>query len=175
MGFDIFAAGTGTFHYSRKGCEDGSGFELIKMVSALQSLDAKSINHFNISGKGAEIDIAAPGIADLEISLAKIEMLHNLSNAVCLLAMNPNASEGWIALNATEINWFSPNKARGATYTFSTDGSPAADLISAIGPCLTDTNMTNFGVLMQLSVALTKYVNAIDDSTAPKISISLTN
>lgn len=61
MGFDIFAAGANDFYYKRNGCEDGSTFELMKIISALQGLDFKSLSHFNISAKGAEIDIAAPG------------------------------------------------------------------------------------------------------------------
>lgn len=109
------------------------------------------------------------------ISLATTEMLHNLSNAVCLLAMNPNAGDGWIYVNATQVNWFLPNKAGTAKYRFSLDGSPSADFISAIKNCLVETEMTNFGVLQHLSVVLTKLQQHIDDSMTPKISITLTN
>lgn len=175
MGFDIFASGTNNFYYKRDGCEDGSTFELMKIISALQGLDFKSLSHFNISAKGAEIDIAAPGITDLMISLATTEMLHNLSNAVCLLAMNPNAGDGWIYVNSTQVNLILPNKAGAGKYRFSLDGAPSAEFISTIKSCLTETDMTNFGVLQHLSVVLTKFEQQIDESMTPKISISLTN
>ena len=175
MGFDIFAAGTNNFHYKKDGCEDGSTLELMKIISALQSIDAKSLEHFNITSTGANIDIEAPGITDLMISLAQREMLHNISNAVCLLAMNPNASDGWIYVNATQVNLILPNKMGAAKYGFSPGDSPAAEFVSTIKHCLIETDMTNFGVLMQLSSVLTRFVNNIDDSITPKISITLTN
>ena len=175
MGFDIFAAGSGDFHYSRKGCEDGSTFEAMKVITCLQSLDVRSLAHAGITGTGAYIDYKAPGITDLMIALAEREMLHNLSNAVCLLAMNPNAGDGWIYISATEENTFWANTVRAAKYSFSPGDSPAAEFVSAIKNCLKDTDLTNFGVLQHLSVVLTKFVNHIDDSMTPMINISLTN
>lgn len=175
MGFDIFAAGTDNFHYKREGCEDGSTFEAMKIITILQGLDVSSLAHLGITGTGGYIDYKAPGITDLMIALAEREMLHNLSNAVCLLAMNPNAGDGWIYVNATEENTFFPNVSRAATYNFSPCDSPAAEFISAIKNCLKDTDLTNFGVLQHMSVVLTRFANHIDDSMTPKISITLTN
>lgn len=175
MGFDIFAAGTNNFHYKRSGCEDGSTFEVMKVITCLQSLDVRSLAHAGITGTGAVIDYAAPGITDLVIALAEREMLHNLSNAVCLLAMNPNASDGWIYVNATEENTFWANTVRAGKYSFSPCDSPAAEFVSAIKNCLKDTDLTNFGVLQHLAVVLTRFEQHIDDSMTPKISITLTN
>jgi hypothetical protein len=174
MGFNIFVAGADDFHYSRNGCEDGSTFELIKVVSALQGLDFQSKAHLGITGTGAAIDIAAPGIADLMIALATREMLHNLSNAVCFLAMNSNSSDGWIYVNATEKNTLWADTVRSAKYTFSPGDSPGAEFISRIGSCLKDTDLDNFGVLQYLSIVISRFSNHIDVSTTPKISISLT-
>jgi hypothetical protein len=175
MGFDIFAAGVNNFQYKRDGCEDGSTFEVMKVITCLQSLDVQSFAHAGITGTGAVIDYAAPGITDLMISLATTEMLHNLSNAVCLLAMNPNASDGWIKVNAFQVNLILPNKSCGASYRFSPGDSPAAEFVSAIKNCLILTDLTNFGVLQHLSVILTRFEQHIDDTMTPKISITLTN
>lgn len=175
MGFDIFAAGTNNFHYKREGCEDGSTFEAMKVITCLQGLDIQSLAHAGITGTGAAIDYVAPGITDLMISLAEREMLHNLSNAVCLLAMNPNTSDGWISVNAYQVNLILPNKSCGATYGFSPCDSPAAEFIDTIKNCLKKTDLTNFGVLQHLSVLLTRFEQHIDDSMTPKLSITLTN
>ena len=175
MGFDIFATGTDKFHYERNGCEDGSTFEFIKVVTILQGLDATSTGTIAITGVGGAIDYVAPGITDLMIALATQEMLHNLSNAVCFLAMNSNSSDGWIYVHATETNTFWADTVRSAKYKFSPGDSPGAEFVSAIGRCLKDTDLDNFGVLQHLSIVLSRYSNHIDDSMTPKISISLTN
>lgn len=175
MSFDIFAAGTDKFHYERNGCEDGSTFEFIKVVTILQGLDVSSIGKGAISGTGGAIDYAAPGITDVMIALATQEMLHNLSNAVCFLAMNSNSSDGWIYVHATETNTFWVDTVRSGTYRFSPGDSPGAEFVSAIGRCLKDTGLDNFGVLQLLSIVLSRFSNHIDDSMTPKISISLTN
>jgi hypothetical protein len=107
------------------------------------------------------------------IALATREMLHNLSNAVCFLAMK-NTSDGWIYVNATEKNTLWADTCRSATYKFSPGDSPGAEFVKKIGPCLKDTDLDNFGVLQHLSIALSRYSNHIDDSATPKISISLT-
>lgn len=175
MGFDIFAAGTDNFHYARNGCEDGSTFDVMKIITILQSLDVQSLAHLGITGTGGVVDYYAPGITDLMIALAEREMAHNISNAVCILAMNPNASDGWIYVNATEVNTFWTNTSRAGKYSFSPGDSPGAEFVSAIKNCLKDTDLTNFGVLQHLSVILTRFSQHIDDSMTPKISITLTN
>jgi hypothetical protein len=175
MGFDISAGGTNNFHYKRNGCEDGSTFEFIKVITILQSLDIQSAAHLGITGTGGYIDYKAPGITDVMISLATMEMLHNLSNAVCFLAMNPHSSDGYIFLNATEKNTFWADTNRNAKYSFSPGDSPAAEFVNAIKNCLKDTGLDNFGVLQHLSIALSKFNDCIDDSMSPQIMISLTN
>jgi hypothetical protein len=175
MGFDIFAAGSGDFYYKREGCEDGSTLNAMKIIAILKELDTKTLLRFGISKEKGIIDEASPGITDLMIALGQREMVHNLSNAVCLLPMNPNASSGWIFVNATQVNWLLPNKVAAATYGFSTKGSPAADFLGTINYLLTHTHMINFGVLQHLSVVLTQFQQSIDDSMTPKLSITLTN
>ena len=173
--FDIFAAGTGNFHYERKGCEDGSTFEVIKVITILQSLDVGSLGRAGIAGVGGGADYVAPGITDVLMTYAMKEMLHNISNAVCIMAMNSNSSSGWIYVDATEKNTFWADTKRSAKYKFSPGNSPGAEFIMTIAPCLKDTGLGNFGVLQHLSAALSKFANKIDDSTPPQINISLTH
>ena len=92
-----------------------------------------------ITGTGGAVDYVAPGITDLMLSLATKEMLHNISNAVCFLAMNSNTSDGWIYVNATEKNTLWADTVRSATYNFLPGNSPGAEFIRKIGPCLKDT------------------------------------
>lgn len=174
MSFSIFATGAEEFYYQRNDREDGSTFDLIKVITILQGLDIASTGTLAITGTGGVIDYYAPGITDLMIALATREMLHNISNAVCLLAMNSSSSDGWIYVNATETNTFWADTARSAKYKFSPGDSPGAEFISRIGPCLKDTDLDNFGVLQHISIVLSRFSNHIEDSTTPKISISLT-
>ena len=173
MGFDIFATGASNFHYKRNGCEDGSTFEFIKVVTILQGLDVTSTGKGAISATGGAIDYVALGITDLMISLATTEMLHNLSNAVCFLAMN--SSDGWIYVHATETNTFWEDTVRFSKYRFLPGDSPGAEFISTIGRSLKDTGLDNFGVLQHLSIVLSRFSNHIEDSMSPKINITLTN
>jgi hypothetical protein len=175
MGFDIFAAGTNNFNYKREGCEDGSTFEFIKVITILQGLDIVSKGSFAVSAAGGAVDYKARGITDFMLSLAITEMLHNLSNAVCYLAMNPNSSDGWIYVNATETHALWADTVRSAKYSFSPGDSPGAEFVSAIKNCLKDTGLDNFGVLQHLSIALSRFNDKIDDTMTPKISITLTN
>lgn len=174
MAFDVWASGSSKFNFVKKNAENGSSFELAKAISALQSLDFQSKAHFGISAAGAAIDIVQPGIADLMIAHAEREMLHNISNAICILMMN-GSSGGWISVNAVEHNTFFPDVARSATYSFSPGDSPGAEFISRIRTPLEDTGLATFGALLVLSVVLTRFANHIDPGTEPKLSISLDN
>ncbi len=174
MSFNVWASGSGNFNFVKKNAENGSSFDLIKAISALQSLDFQSKAHLGITGAGAGIDIAAPGITDLIIAHAEREMLHNISNAVCLLTMN-GGSGGWISINAIEHNTFFPDVARSASYYFSPGHSPGSEFISKIRTCMDDTGLATFGALLVLSVILTRFANHIDPGTEPKLSINLDN
>lgn len=174
MSFDIFVAGN-NYSWKREGCEDGSTFDAINIITRLQGLDVKSLKHFGITSTGAVIGHKTPGITDLMFHLAEKEMLHNISNAVCMLAMNPNAGSGWIYVNATETNTLWSNTSRAAKYDFSPRNSPGAEFVTRIMPCLTETGLNNWGVLQYLSIVLTRFEQKIDDSMTPMINISLTN
>ncbi len=174
MSFEISASGTNNFYLKKKGCEDGSTFNLIKVIAIMTSLDLTSTGRTAISGTGGAIDYFGKGITDLMIAHATREMLHNLSNAVCFLAMNPNSGDGWIYIDATETHTFWEDTRRLAKYNFSPGDSPGAEFIKTIGRALKDTGLDNFGVLQQLAFALSRFENKIDDSMIPQINIALT-
>lgn len=170
MSFRIFAAGTNNFHYERDGCEDGSTFGYISVITTLQGLDVSTAG---VVSKVIEYEPA--GIVDVMTAHLKKEMLHNLSNAVCFLAMNSNSSDGWIYIQATETNTLWADTVRSAIYKFSPGDSPGAEFISTIYRCLNSTDLDNFGVLQHLSIALSRFSNYIDDSMKPMINIYLTH
>lgn len=176
MGFDIFAAGTDNFHYQRKGCEDGGTFNAIQLISTLQGLDVSSLQSLGRSYAKSQNDPTnePSGYIDAMIFQVKMEMLHNLSNAVCILSMK-NTDEGWIYLNATEKHTFWADTMRAAKYGFSPGDLPGAEFIKTIINSLKDTSMDNFGVIQQLAIVLSKFSNHIDDDMTPKISITLMN
>lgn len=174
MGFDIFVSTNTGYGYSKPGCEDGSTFEVINIITILQGLEFNSAGRFAISAAGAVKEKVAKGIPDLMFKLAEMEMCQNISNAVCMLAMNPNASSGWISVNATQKNLLFPNVSKQARYNFMPGNSPGAEFLKTIGKCLEETDLNNFGVLQYLAFVLTKYEQKLPSTKAPMISISLT-
>lgn len=173
MSFEVFATGN-NFHFPNRVCVDGSTFEVINVITILQGLDVSSVGKFGISAAGAAKEKVKKGIPDLMFKMAEMEMCHNISNAVSMLAMNPNSRSGWIYVNTMQKNLIMPNVARAAKYNFMPGNSPGAEFLKTIGKCLEDTDMNNFGVLQYLSVILTRFEQKLLDTMTPMISISLT-
>src|SRR5438874_350820 len=97
MSFNVFAAGGGNFHYQKDGFIDGGDFVPMKVVSTLMTMEPSGLGAAN-----AYISHKTPGITDLMETMATIEFLHNLNNAVCFLAMCTEASDGWISVSCTD-------------------------------------------------------------------------
>src|SRR5437899_1398073 len=106
MSFSIFASGTNGFHFQKSRCVDDSDLDLVDLLGKFQTMEPSWM------GVGATaIDIAQPsaGIIDLMKTMATMEFLHLLSDAVCFLAMNSQASNGWISVAATESHLLWPD------------------------------------------------------------------
>jgi hypothetical protein len=142
MSFNIFAAGSGDFHYTKKGFIDADTFEPMKIVSALMKMEPTGLGAAN-----AYIGYKTPGITNLMSSLATMEFLHNLNNAVSFLAMCTGASDGWISVSTTQTHLLWPDSRGFAQYNFQPGDNPGAEFIKRIGPSLKDTDMNNWGVL----------------------------
>lgn len=168
MGFDVFAAGSGKFHYKKKGFVDADTFEPMKIVSALMNMSPSALG-----AADAYIGYKTPGITDLMGTMATMEFLHNLNNAVSFLAMCSGASDGWISVSTTQSHLLWPDTKSFGKYNFQPGDSPGAEFMKIIGPGLKETDMNNWGVLAALSLVLAKYSNHIGDDATPIINISL--
>ncbi len=168
MSFNVFAAGSPKFHYKKEGFIEGSDFEPMKIVSTLMTMEP---NGWGAAGAG--IDIATPGVTDLMDSMATMEFLHTLNDAVCFLAMCSGSSDGWISLSTTKSHVLWPDTKGFARYNFTPGDNPGAEFIKLIGPALKDTDLNNWGALAALTLVLSKYSNSIGDDARPIINISL--
>lgn len=172
MGFRIFASGSNKFHFEKDNCIDDKDINMVDLISKFQGMEASWMG----AGSTA-VDIVKPskGIIDLMQTLATQEFLHNLSNAVCFLAMCSGSSNGWIAVSAREKRWYWPDAVGFEKYQFYPGDSPGTEFIKKIAPVLKETDMANWGVLRMLGIVLAKYSNHIDSSARPMISIQLTS
>jgi hypothetical protein len=172
MSFRIHAAGNPRFHYTRDNCVDGDIFEAAAIMSALRSAGPSPIG-------------VASGVADYVVpsdasamreglgAIAHMTFLHTLRTAVDLLATCNDARDGWISVYANQSHLLWVDTARIAVYDFTPGDNPSSEFMVKIMPVLTATGMNNFGVLMQMSMALSRYYDRIGTSGRPMIQIQL--
>lgn len=172
MSFKIFAAGSPEFHFSKDDCIDDSELDMVDLLGKLQTMEPTWIG----AGSTA-IDILQPsaGIIDLMKTMATMEFLHNLSNAVCFLAMCSGSSNGWISVSAVEKHLLWPDTGGVKTYKFDPGDSPGTEFIKKIGPALKAADMANWGVLRMLGLVIAKFSNEIDSNATPMLNIQLTS
>jgi hypothetical protein len=170
MGFSIFASGTDGFHFEKKNCIDDSAFDTMELIAKFQGMEPSWMG----AGSTA-VDIVQPsaGIIDLMKTMATMEFLHMLSNAVCFLAMKQQASQGWIFVAARQEHLLWPDTGANGQYRFQPGNSPGTEFIKKIGPALKEADMANWGVLRMLALTLAKFDNHISDSSRPIINIEL--
>jgi hypothetical protein len=168
MSFNVFAAGSGHFHYQKDDFIDGSDFVPMKVVSTLMTMDPNPLGAAN-----AAIGYKTPGITDLMETMATMEFLHTLNDAVSFLAMCSGASDGWISLSCTKTHVLWPDTKSFARYNFQPGDDPGAEFMKIIGAGLKETSMNNWGVLAALSIVLAKYSASIGDDARPMINIML--
>ncbi len=172
MSFSILANGSNGYHYSNDKCLDDSAFDDMDLLSKLQTMEPSWMG-----AASTAIDIAQPsaGIIDLMKAMATMEFVHNLSNAVCFLAMCSGASQGKISLSAIESNVLWANTGGTAEYCFDPGHSPGAEFIKKISPALKKADMANWGVLRMITFVLAQYRSKIDDNDTPRINIQLSS
>ncbi|MBX3289229.1 MAG: hypothetical protein KF855_07770 [Acidobacteria bacterium] len=172
MSFRIFAAGSNKFHFEQDKCIDDSDINMVELISKFQTMEP---TWKGVGTTGADIVLPSKGIIDLMQTMATMEFLHNLSNAVSFLAMCSGSSDGWISVSARETHLLWPDTMAIAKYQFYPGNSPGTEFIKKISPVLKKTDMANWGVLRMLGIALGKYSNHIDSSATPMINIQLTS
>jgi hypothetical protein len=170
MGFSIFAAGTRDFHYSRDNCIDDSDFALVELLGKLQSMEPTRAGVITTG-----IDIAQPsaGIIDAMNALATMQFLDLLNTTVTMLAMKPQARNGWIFVSARESHLLWPDTGGNGDYRFRGD-SPGADFMREVGPALKAADMANWGVLRELVLCLSRFDSHIGNGR-PCINIQLSH
>jgi hypothetical protein len=73
--------------------------------------------------------------------------------------------------NQSHLLWV--DTARIAVCDFTPGDNPSSELMVKIMPVLTATGMNNFGVLMQMSMALSRYYDRIGVGGRPMIQVQL--
>jgi hypothetical protein len=170
MSFRIFAAGSEDFHFIKDDNIDQDSFDTIKTLAILQNMEPTKMGAV---GAVAEKVLPSAGITDLMNSMAAMEFLHNLDNAVSFLAMCSGSSDGWISVSSTKRNYIFPNTSGFFRYNFLPGDSPGSEFIRGITPGLKNTEMNTWGVLFVLANVLSKFYNHIGDSGRPIINIQL--
>jgi hypothetical protein len=175
MSFNIFASGVANgkpFSYYRENCIDGDDFVVIELISTLSSMHHNAIG---VAQSSAETFISKiiPGSApDGMGTIAFLEFHHVLKNIIDCLAMCDDASNGHITVFSKKSGIFSDTYGDGR-YEFSPRTDPGTEFVRAIGKCLEDTDMNNWGVLRAMVIVLTQYSNQIGQSGKPNLMIQL--
>ncbi|MBK7707425.1 MAG: hypothetical protein IPN69_17980 [Acidobacteria bacterium] len=172
MSFNIFAAGSRGFQYTRENYPDDDVFEAASILSALRSGGPTALG---VAEGVADYVVPSEGSAILDgvQAVAQITFLHTLCGAVDQLAMCSGANRGWISVAPRQTHALWPDTNRFARYDFSPGREPGAEFMRCILPILEATGMANYGVLMAMSLALSGYRSHIGSSGTPMIQIEL--
>lgn len=174
MGFDVFASGSGGFHYKKDGFIDGDDFDTLKILGEALSTEPTKLGVVD----AARGHYLSKDMSDLASVLAKREFLHALTDTVDLLAVRGGSGDAFIALTAKQTHALWADTLRFAKYAFDPGDSPGAEFIKAIAKNLDDTDLKTWGVLMALTIVLSKFLdhlNSCDASVPTMINIFLTH
>ncbi len=172
MSFNIHAAGSYGFRYTRKKCVDRDIFEAGKIMSKLRSLRpngssvAKGVaSHMLPSLRSARM----AGIG----GIAKWQFVHLLNDGVTWLASHNKVHNGWIHVYARRSSTFWADSSGFARFRL--HGTILSfDFMRTIMPVLIDTEMNHFGALHELSNAIYAYGQYISDvKIQPRLLIQL--
>jgi hypothetical protein len=167
MSFNIFAAGTEGFNYSRNNCADGGLFEAAAVMNALRAAGPTPVGVaegvVDYYGPSVESEARSGIQAGLRMVFAQ-----RLGQAVVMLAQCSGARQGWIAVSARKSATH-----RYARYNFMPNIDPGLEFMQSIMPALTATDMNNYGVLREMEIALMRYRNLIGAAARPMIQVEL--
>ena len=172
MSFDVFASGSGGFHYQRDNVINGDDFDALTIASEVQSLNPTPLG----LADGVRGHYLSKDMTDAITVIAQREFLYSLKESVDLLAIRGSA-DGSIAVTAKQKHPLWPDTLRFAKHGFDPGDSPGSEFIRAITKSLDDTNLKSWGVLMALTIVLSKFLehlNSRDASLRTMINIFLT-
>ncbi|REJ76195.1 MAG: hypothetical protein DWQ47_11310 [Acidobacteria bacterium] len=171
MSFDIFAAGTPNFHFSRDNNPDDDVFSTAEVLNILSALGP----HRNQVGLAIEETLAPDNFLNALKKLAETEVTHLFNSAAGFLALQKRARQGWIAISTRETHTFWVDTTGFSKYTFSPGSNPGRELFKAIKKDLDNTDMNNWGVLRMIAIVMTLYKNHLKENDHVMLSIELTN
>ncbi|MEK7725260.1 MAG: hypothetical protein AAB336_12980 [Acidobacteriota bacterium] len=180
MSFSIFAVGVtgpkkgggrGQFNYSKDKCIDQGDFDPPFLLSIIPSSpDAAGVTEKIIGSPDSRSDdLMTAGIS----KIAEIEMAHLVMNAVDMLAINANG--GKISVYSFQEKWYWADANNIDFFYLNSSSNPGRDFLKKIGPGLVKTELNNFGVLLQIAIAISKYESALPSNEEAVLNISLTH
>jgi hypothetical protein len=161
MSFRIFASGTGHFQHLVENSIDGDDFDAIKTVSIISHIEPNVT-----SVAGAAVDQFGPS-ADMKDGMAALatkQFLHLLVDSVSFLATRPNVNK--ISVTTRKKSFIGPDRVKFASYDFQPGDSPGTEFFRAISPSLVATDFNSGGVLLALTIAISKYSEKINNTDA---------
>jgi hypothetical protein len=171
MSFNIFAAGTPSFHFEKHDCIDGGDFEPMTLVSKLSKL--KKPTKENVAKY--VIDKSAPHELGLLERVASMELLDMIQTLVAILAVHEGVSDGWINVSMKKSGLLLGDTTSFASYKFQPGDEPGAEFVKTIGPGLTTTSLNNWGVLGALVGVLVKFMDKLKDNDTPMLLITISH
>ena len=171
MSFRIHAAGTNGFRYTRDNCLDNNVFQAASIYSALQSGGPT-----RMGVASGVIDYAQPNASEADGArvVAGLTFLHLVTQAVDLIAADSNTEGGWIAVSCQTSRTLRSDLSGFARYDFHPNESPGSEFVQRVTPALVSTEMNNYGVLFEMSNALSGYQGRSNRSDTPMLLIQLT-
>ena len=172
MSFDVFASGSGGFHYQKDDFIDGDDFDALKIASEIRTLEPTKLGVVD----AVRDHFLSKDMSDAMPVLARREFLYTLTESVDLLSTRASSATGFIALTAKRRRAFI-DTIRFAKYSFDPGSSPGTEFFHANVKNLEDTGLNTWGVLMALTLVLSGFLdhlNARDASLAPMVNIFLT-
>jgi hypothetical protein len=163
MTFRIFAAGSGGFHFVKDSLEDGSTFELMKIISILSTMEP---NGTGVATALVDKLFQSAGVPELVEAIATMELLQSLCDAVDLLSIKAG-DNAFISVFTRKPQLIWSDITTFSNYQFIPGDSPGKEFIQRIGKGLEDTDLDNFGVLAGLVVVMAKYSDFIGVKDVP--------
>ena len=173
MSFDIFASGSGGFHYRKDKFFDGDGFTTLQILTEMLSMEHSKLGVVD----AVRSHFTSVDMADAAPVLAKREYLNALTQTIDLLSIRAGTGTGFIAVTAKRPRGLWPDTIRFARYGFDPGDSPGTEFIRAIARSLEDTDLQTWGVLMALTMVLSEFLDHLnnhDGSLPTMVNISLT-
>jgi len=173
MSFNVYASGSGGFHFTQDNFPEGDDFEPLKILATLMSMEPT---------KSGVVDAVrdhylSRDMTDAVSSIASREFLEMFKGSTDSLAMRIGKGSGWIAVSPTEKRALWADTVQFAKYDFTPGDDPGAEFFRAISQSLKKTSLNNWGVLFALTAVLSKFdqqLSASNGSAVTNLTIWLT-